>query len=53
MADSAYTDLPDEEKVLLAIDFVARGNPIPEPLRDFLRGEGLLTKIEKPKEGDQ
>lgn len=45
-----YKELSDEEKIALSIDFVARSTPIPEPLRDFLRAEGLLTAIEAPGE---
>jgi hypothetical protein len=44
----AYDALPDEEKVLVAIDFVAHQQPIPEPLRAFLKTEKLLTLIENP-----
>lgn len=47
---SLYDDMDDEDKVLLAIDFVAKGTPIPDALRTFLNSEGLLEKIEAPKE---
>lgn len=47
---SQYDDMADEDKVLLAIDFVARGVAIPVALSAFLEKEGLLEKIEAPTE---
>jgi len=47
---SQYNDMEPEDKILLAIDFVARGAPIPEALSTFLAEEGLLEKIEAPTE---
>ena len=45
-----YEDLSDEDKVLVAIEFVARGQHIPAALTDFLKEEGLYELIMNPQE---
>ncbi len=42
--------LSPEDKVLYGIGCVARNTPIPENIRTFLQGEGLLAAILNPKE---
>lgn len=45
-----YTDLTDEDKLEEAIKFVATGQPLPKPLEDWLRAEGLYDLVINPKE---
>jgi hypothetical protein len=45
-----YADLSPEDKVLTAIEFVARGTELPLPLAQFLRDEGLYELITQPQE---
>lgn len=40
-----YEELSDEDKVLTAIEFVARGMEIPKPLADFLKSHGNLYEL--------
>jgi hypothetical protein len=40
-----YTDLTDEAKIELAIEFVATDQPLPIPLKDWLRENGLYDLI--------
>lgn len=42
-----YHELPVEDQILLAIEFVGRGHPIPEQLRVSL-GADLIREIENP-----
>lgn len=42
-----YHALPVEDQILLAIEFVGRGHPIPEQLRLTL-GVDLIREIENP-----
>ena len=44
----SYDDLSDEDKVLTAIEFVARGAAMPVQLRTFLENEGLYNVIVQP-----
>lgn len=44
----SYEDLSDEDKVLTAIEFVARGAAMPYQLRTFLENEGLYDMIVQP-----
>lgn len=46
--NSKYDKLSPEDKVLVAIQCVARGVPIPGVIKTFLEGEGLLDSIMKP-----
>lgn len=46
----SYEHLSDEDKIITAIGFVARGVTIPHQLRDFLEGAGLFDLITKPEE---
>lgn len=48
MSKSNFDILTPEEKVRVSIDCVARGVPIPDVLRSFLKQEGLLEAIEAP-----
>ncbi len=43
-----YDDLSAEEKLQLAIDFVARGQTLPNKLVEFLKAEGLYDAITQP-----
>lgn len=43
-----YTDLSDESKISLAIEFVAIGQPLPDALASWLRDNGLYDLITKP-----
>lgn len=45
---SSYNDLSDEDKVELAIKFVAQNQPLPETLRAFLVANDLHDKITNP-----
>lgn len=47
-----YTDLSDEDKLELAIKFVAQGQPMPEPIEQFLRDNQLYELIISPGEYD-
>lgn len=42
--------LSPEDKVLYGIECVARNTPMPENIKTFLQGEGLLEAILNPKE---
>lgn len=42
--------LSPEDKVLYGIGCVARNIPLPDNIRNFLQGEGLLEAILNPKE---
>lgn len=44
-----YADLSDEDKIRLAIDFVAQNQPLPETLTSFLVEAGLYDAIANPK----
>lgn len=44
----SYLNLSDEDKVELAIKFVAHNQPLPEPLKEFLVGAGLYDQIINP-----
>lgn len=44
----SYTDLSDDDKINLAIRFVAQSQPMPPLLEDWLRGKGLYDLIVKP-----
>jgi len=44
----AYADLSDEDKVKLAINFVANDQPLPRTLTEFLRGADLYELIVNP-----
>lgn len=46
----AYEDLSDEDKVLQAIEFVARGASMPAVLVEFLKSIGLHELITAPQE---
>lgn len=46
MSVNNYDSLGDGDKLSLAIDCVARGVPIPEPLRLFLLEHDLLEAVE-------
>lgn len=43
-----YDDLSAEEKLQLAINFVATGQPLPSALVKFLKSEGLYEAITQP-----
>lgn len=45
-----YEDLSEEDKVLTAIGFVARGMDIPPVLKEFLIQEDLYELIVNPQE---
>lgn len=45
---SAYDNLSDEDKLELAIQFVARGSAMPEALTSFLHEQGLFDVIVNP-----
>jgi hypothetical protein len=45
-----YEDLSDEDKVLYAISFVARGTQMPAVLMQFLKDNGLYELITEPQE---
>lgn len=47
---SKYDDLSDEDKIRTAMEFVARGADIPEPLIRFLKSVRLYSAITKPLE---
>lgn len=44
----SYKDLSDEDKLAQAITFVAIDQPLPKPLEDFLREQGLYDVIVRP-----
>lgn len=44
----AYKNLPDEGKLKEAIRFVSIGQPLPEPLKEFLLAEGLYESVITP-----
>lgn len=44
----SYEDLSDEDKILTAIGFVARGSVMPYQLRQFLEANGLYDLITNP-----
>lgn len=46
----SYESMSDEDKILQAFDFVARGVPIPNTIAEFLRMEGLYDAIISPVE---
>lgn len=46
----SYELLSDEDKIIQAFDFVARGVPLPNVIADFLKREGLLDAIMRPVE---
>jgi hypothetical protein len=46
----AYELMSDDDKVLTAIRFVARGAVIPTQLQEFLRKENLYELIANPQE---
>ncbi|QOE32150.1 hypothetical protein CPT_Paso_033 [Rhizobium phage Paso] len=46
---SAYRDLSDEDKLAVAIDFVARSATMPDVLVHFLHEQGLYEIIVAPK----
>lgn len=46
----SYELMSDEDKILQAFDFVARGVPIPNVIAQFLRDEGLYDAIINPVE---
>lgn len=46
----AYEDLSDEDKLLQAISFVARGASMPAVLVEFLKSIGLYELITAPQE---
>lgn len=45
---SSYNDLSDEDKLTMAINFIARGQPLPTPLVEFLVEAGLYELIVNP-----
>lgn len=44
----SYKDLSDEDKLSLAIGFVANDQPLPEALKEFLVASGMYELITKP-----
>lgn len=44
----AYRDMSDEDMIRFAIDCVATGTDIPEPIADFLHKEELYELITQP-----
>ncbi len=44
----SYKALSDEDKLEEAIRFIAVGQPLPEPLREFLQEAGLLDVVANP-----
>lgn len=48
----SYENLSDEDKIITAIGFVARGVTMPEHLKQFLESENLYTAITQPMEID-
>lgn len=46
----AYEHLSDDDKVLEAIRFVAKGETIPNVLKEFLEQENMYDLIVNPKE---
>jgi hypothetical protein len=44
-----YTELSDEDKLETAINFVAVGQSLPEPLVEFLKSAGLYEAITLPR----
>jgi hypothetical protein len=46
----AYELMSDDDKVIMAIRFVARGAVIPTQLQEFLRKENLYELIANPQE---
>lgn len=46
----SYEDMSAEDKIITAIEFVARGVTMPNKLRDFLEEKGLLEAIINPSE---
>lgn len=48
----SYETLSDEDKIITAIGFVARGVEIPTKLRHFLEEHNLLVAITNPLEVD-
>ena len=44
----SYENMSDEDKVLQAIEFVARGAVMPHQLRSFLEEQGLYELIVQP-----
>lgn len=45
---TAYAELSEEDQILLAIECIARGTPIPSAVKAAL-GSELITQIENPK----
>ncbi len=46
----SYESMSEEDMILQAFDFVARGVPIPNRIAQFLREEGLYDAINNPVE---
>lgn len=46
----SYESMSEEDMILQAFDFVARGVPIPNRIAQFLRDEGLYDAINNPVE---
>lgn len=46
----SYELMSEEDMILQAFDFVARGVPIPNRIAQFLRDEGLYDAINNPVE---
>lgn len=44
----SHKDLSDEDKIIEAINFVALGQPLPEPIERFLKEAGLYESIVNP-----
>lgn len=49
----SYTDLSDEDKINLAIRFVAQSQPMPPSLEEWLREKGLYDLIVNPGTTDE
>lgn len=46
----SYESMSEEDMILQAFDFVARGVPIPNRIAQFLKDEGLYDAINNPVE---
>jgi hypothetical protein len=44
----AYSQLSSDGKLELAIDFVARNQPVPDALKEFLVQAGLYDQVTNP-----
>lgn len=48
----SYDNMSDEDKIIKAVEFVARGVTIPYQLRRFLEDNGLYELVTNPTEVD-